>query len=110
MSTHETTEPTAADRRTPGKRRRLNRYSGAAVIAVGGAACTAAGALFGGLGAGTAVAPAAVQSLLTSDTPSLPAGSLPDLPGALPPLPGGLPSFPSAPGGGGRLVANVSGS
>ena len=87
-----------------------HRYRGATAIAAGGIAAATVGALLGGLGAGTPVAPAAVQSLLTSDAPSLPNGILPSLPGALPTLPGGQPSFPGGGADSAHLVSGVSGN
>jgi hypothetical protein len=67
-----TTEPAIAAE-APAGRSRLSRYSGATVIAVGGVACTAIGALLGGLGGSVGVSPAAVHSLDAAGFPGLPA-------------------------------------
>ncbi|MHB1962162.1 MAG: hypothetical protein ACYCVC_07505 [Acidimicrobiales bacterium] len=66
-------------------RRRRVRYGGAAVIALGGAACAVVGGLLGGLGAGTTVTPAAVHSMV--DGKPAPGADLPNGLPALAPTP-----------------------
>src|ERR1700722_6299536 len=110
MSTEETSHRGDETAAAPTAGRWYRRPRGGAAIAAGGVAAAAVGALLGGLGAGTAVAPAAVRSLLTSDTPSLPNGILPTLPGSIPTLPGGQPSLPSGGTDGACLVSGVSGN
>jgi len=70
------------------------RYGGAAVIALGGAACAVVGGLLGGLGAGTTVNPASVHSMVDGK------------PAAGADLPSGFPALVTTPLGHTGLVGD----